>query len=333
MKVLLVGGAGFVGTHLRKALTERGHEVFVADRCKNSQEDKFYWNIDLEDRSSIETVLHEISPECIFHLAAQSSVSQSWKTPESTLKNNLFGTLNLFQATTALRSPCRFIFIGSGEEYGVDCSEENPFTETSPCAPRNPYAVSKLAAGQILGLLAAKAKIPMVHLRPFNHYGPNQREGFVIADFCAQIARAEQGIGSRILSVGNLAAKRDFLYIEDVISAYCRIAEAPEYPNQIYNISTGHIHSIQEILDTLRSISTISVEVQIDERKFRPVEVPVLVASSARIFKDFGWKANYSLRSGLEKTLNWWRKKVCEMSAAGQERTSPLEKNGGQNNV
>lgn len=310
MKILLTGGAGFVGHHLEMALTGRGHEVFIADRFASEALDPHHWNIDLEDRTSIEAVLNEIRPDCIFHLAAQSSVSRSWQAPDATFKTNLLGTLYLFQAAANYTPQCRFVFIGSGEEYGVNCSEQHPFTETSPCNPHNPYAVSKLAAGQILDLLAIRNKMQYVHLRPFNHYGPFQREGFVIADFCAQIARAEQGCGSQTLQVGNLAAKRDFLYIDDVVSAYCILAETPVYPNQIYNLSTGEIHSIHEILILLQTMSTVPISIEIDPQKFRPVEVPVLISSGKRMFQDFGWKPKHSLKSGLEQTLNWWRGKI-----------------------
>lgn len=310
MKVLLVGGAGFVGHHLEKALTERGHEVYVADRFELQFRDSRHWTIDLEEPASIEAIIQGICPDCIFHLAAQSSVSRSWQTPDATFKTNLLGSLYLFQAVANHIPDTRFIFIGSGEEYGINCSEQYPFTEASPCDPRNPYAVSKLAAGQILDLLATRYQMKYVHLRPFNHYGPFQREGFVIADFCAQIARAELGCGSRTLRVGNLAAKRDFLYIDDVIAAYCQLAEATVYPNRIYNLSTGKAHSIYEILTFLQAMSNVPISIEIDPKKFRPVEVPVLVSSGEQMFQDFGWKPKYSLKSGLEQTLNWWRGKI-----------------------
>lgn len=310
MKILLTGGAGFVGHHLEKALIERGHEVFIADRFDLNVRDSHHWNIDLEEQASIAAVLKKVCPDCIFHLAAQSSVSRSWQMPDMTFKTNLLGSVYLFQAIVNHARNSRLIFIGSGEEFGVNCSEQHPFTEEFPCNPHNPYAVSKLAAGQMLALLSARNQIQYVHLRPFNHYGPFQKEGFVIADFCAQIARVEQGCGSRILRVGNLAAKRDFLYIDDVISAYCKLAETCVYPNRIYNLSTGKTHSIHEILTLLQTMSTVSITTEIDPQKFRPVEVPVLVASGERMFQDFGWRPKFSLKSGLEQTLNWWREKI-----------------------
>lgn len=306
MKILLIGGAGFVGGHLKNALMARNHEVFIADRMENAAQIDFYRKIDLDNRDLIRDILTGIRPDCIVHLAAQSSVSLSWKEPEQTLRTNVSGSLNLFQVAAEV-NPCRFIFIGSGEEYGILCTEDQAFTEESPCVPCNPYAVSKLCTGQLLALLAKKKQIPFVHLRPFNHFGPQQRTGFVIADFCSQIARAEQTGKSATIKVGNLEMKRDFLYIDDIVSAYCLFAEAERYPHGIYNLSSGKAYRIREILDYLVSQSRVSIQVEIDPEKYRPVEAPILQSSAELAWLDFSWKPQYSLQEGLQKTLDWWR--------------------------
>ena len=316
MKVLLTGGAGFAGRHLSAMLSARGHEVFIADRFDPASADASHLVLYLENEESIRTVLQTVKPDCIIHLAAQSSVAQSWKTPESTLEVNIIGSVRLLQVAAQLTPECRFVFIGSGEEYGVDCSEERPFTEESVCRPHNPYAVSKFAAGQMLELLALRYSMRFVHLRPFNHFGPFQREGFVVADFCAQVARAEAGSGSRgpdgewTIRVGNLEAKRDFLFVDDVMKAYCLMAEAEQYPHPVYNISTGTVHPVRYILDYLVSQAKVGIRVEIDPAKFRPVEVPALIASNELIYKDFGWRPETSLEDGLLKNLNWWRENV-----------------------
>ena len=134
--------------------------------------------------------------------------------------------------------------------------------------------------------------------------------GFVIADFCAQIARAEKSGGSRTIYTGNLAARRDFLYVEDVVRAYCMVAEAESWPHPVYNISTGTVHTIQSILDFLVSQAKVSLQTEIDPARFRPVEVPVLCAESCLMAQDFGWKPEFSLEEGLLRNLNWWREQV-----------------------
>lgn len=310
MKILLIGGGGFVGFHLCEALRIKKHEVFAADLpgvCAGSPD---MFPVDLTDSSSVENLLKQIVPDRIFLLAAVSSVALSWKNPQLTVNVNILGSLNVLNAMAKIVPQARLIYIGSGEEYGVLEAEDRPFTEDSPCCPCNPYAVTKFAAGKILELMSVKQGLDFVHLRPLNHFGPGQKEGFVVADFSAQIVRAEIGKCDPVMKVGNLASKRDFLFVDDVIEAYCLIAEAEKCPHATYNISTGRIYSIQSVLDYLVSLAKVKIRIEIDAAKFRPVESRALIASNQLICNDFGWHPKTSLEKGLDKTLNWWRSKL-----------------------
>ena len=310
MKILLIGGGGFVGFHLGNALRRKGHEVFAADLPRIAEACPEMFPVDLTDVSSVENLLKQIRPDRIFLLAAVSSVPLSWKNPDLTVNVNVLGPLNVLHAMEKIVPQARLIYIGSGEEYGTICSEDHPFTEDMPCSPCNPYAVTKYASGRLLELRSVKQGLDLVHLRPLNHFGPGQKEGFVVADFCAQIVRAEIGEADPVLKVGNLASKRDFLYVDDVIEAYCIIAQAEKCPHRTYNISTGRIYPIQDILDFLVSQAKVKIRTEVDPAKFRPVDSRALIASNQRIHDDFGWNPETSLEDGLNKTLNWWRAKL-----------------------
>jgi len=306
MKILLIGG-GFVGVHLMEALKKRGHEVHVADLPAVAAKNPGFLPIDIENLETVRSLFRQVRPDRVFLLAAVSSVALSWRKPDLTVRVNVLGTLNVLTAMKEIIPEARLIYVGSGEEYGTRCSEEHPFDEEMNCDPRNPYAVSKFASGQILELLAVRDRLDIVHLRPSNHFGPGQREGFVIPDFCSQIVRIERGEQPPVLKVGCLDARRDFLFVEDVVAAYTRIAEASSLPHTVYNLSSGQAHSIREMLDLLLSMSLVPVNVEIDPAKFRPVDVPVLVASSRRAYEDLQWKPAHSLKESLSVTLNWWR--------------------------
>lgn len=309
MKVLLIGGGGFVGTHLQDALRSRDHEVTVADLPALAEKNPGIEPVDLERPDTLEALFSKCRPDRVFLLAAVSSVAYSWKNPDLTVRVNVLGAMNVLSALQRHAPGARLIYIGSGEEYGVNCSEEHPFTEDGPCLPINPYAVTKFAAGRMLELLTAKSGTDFVHLRPFNHFGPGQRTGFVFADFCHDIVEIERGLRPPVLRVGNLEAKRDFLFVDDVIDAYVRIAEAASLPRTVYNLSTGSAHSIREMLDILIGLSNVAMKVEIDPAKFRPQDIPVLVASGERAYRDFDWRPQNSLVEALTKTLNWWREK------------------------
>lgn len=308
MKVLLIGG-GFVGTHLQQTLQKK-HDVCVADLPAVAATTPGMQPIDIGDSETICRLFRKFMPTRIFLLAAISSVALSWKKPDLTISVNIIGTLNVLSAMREIVPNARLIYIGSEEEYGTRCSGEHPFSEETDCDPKNPYAVSKYASGLLLELLAVRDHLDIVHLRPCNHFGPGQKEGFVVSDFCSQIARIERGLTEPVIKVGCLDARRDFLFVKDVIDAYTKIAEADHLPNKVYNLSSGHAHAIQEVLDILLNLSVKKIQVEIDPQKFRPVDVPILVSTSQRTRQDLQWEPKYTLEEALHRTLNWWRDRI-----------------------
>lgn len=308
-KILLVGGGGFAGRHLSNALSGSGHQVFTADLPIVAKENPAIIPIDLLNKESLKKALLHVRPDVIFHLAAQSMVPKSWQSPELTAEINIVGSVNMFMAAAEYVPECRFIFIGSGEEYGIGCDMQHPFTENTICNPQNPYAVTKFTAGMILEKLALRNGVDFVHLRPFNHYGPEQRTGFVISDFCSQIAEIEAGLRHPEMLTGCLDAQRDFLFVQDVINAYCLFADCREHKFTTYNICSGIACAIQNILDILLSFSTENIHVEIDPARYRKPENPVLFASAKRLTDEFNWHPETDLKNGLLKTLDFWRKK------------------------
>ncbi len=311
-KILLVGGGGFVGGHLSAALIARGHCVAAADRPCAAAANSDILPLDLIDGASIRRVLEQVKPDVIFHLAAQSMVPLSWRDPVGTFDTNVTGSIRLFASAAEIVPCCRFIFIGSGEEYGIGCDREHPFEETMTCLPRNPYAVSKFSAGLILERLAERYGMDFVHLRPFNHFGPGQREGFVVADFSAQVARIEAGLQPPVIRIGCLEAQRDLSFVADVISAYVTVAEAEAHRHTVYNICSGIPRRIQEVLDRLLELSDVGIKTEIDPERYRRPENPVLFASNVRFAEEFGWRPQVSFEDGVARTLAFWRGVTAE---------------------
>ena len=161
-----------------------------------------------------------------------------------------------------------------------------------------------------MAMLAQKQGMSFIHLRLANHFGPGQNTGFVIPDFASQIAeRALKGDNSDIV-VGNLEAKRDFLYIDDVIDAYVKIIEAENCRNGIYNIGSGKTVSIREMLDTLIGLAGISAKITIDPAKFRPADTTGTLLDISRMKKEFNWQPETVLKTALQLTLDSWKSKL-----------------------
>lgn len=310
MKILVTGADGFVGSYLVKALQQRNHTVIAgflnATNVPAKSMEAVLLNI--VDSEQVNSVVYNLQPNAIIHLAAQSMVKVAWENPSDTVLVNTIGTTNIVKAVINFSQKTKIITIGSSEEYGLTGKQGRPLNEDDYCLPQNPYAISKLAAGQIALQLAEQEKINVIHVRPFNHFGPYQREGFVVSDFASQIARMEKGPSERILRVGDLSAQRDFTDVRDVIEAYVALLEK-DVETGIYNVCSGQPHTAGEILNTLLSQCKVQIEVQVDQEKFRPSNVPLFIGSAKKLTQATGWRPRRAFSNSITETLEWWRSK------------------------
>ncbi len=261
---------------------------------------------DITDGARMREVLRETQPDLIFHLAAASNVAASWRDPADVLRINAGGFIQLAEATRAVGCAPRILVIGSGEQYGLAPAEENPLTEDTLPRPANPYATSKVAQDLYAFQYYKAYNLDTVRVRAFNHFGPGQSPDFVIASFARQIALIEAGQASPMLLVGNLSAERDFLPVGEVTRAYLALAEHGQ-AGEAYNVGSGVARSIKSMLDLLLSLASVSVEIQIDPTRFRPVDTPTLCADTTKLRRDTGWEPVASLEEALLATLDYWR--------------------------
>ncbi|MCX7773625.1 MAG: GDP-mannose 4,6-dehydratase [Clostridia bacterium] len=311
MRVLVTGANGFVGKHLVAALVERHHTVYAAmlDHSDTFLKPVTNCFFDITDETQVNEVMERVKPEGIIHLAAQSMVKRAWESPNSTLITNTISTISILECMKKHAPNAKLISIGSSEEYGLAGKTVVPLTEDSGCFPMNPYATSKLAAGQIVLQLAQRDQVQVVHVRPFNHFGPGQREGFVISDFASQVARIEKKIIPPVIRVGDLSASRDFTDVRDVVDAYISLLES-NVSLGIYNICSGKPVVVEQILKFLVGQSSVQIEVQKDPSRMRPSDVPQFIGSYEKLNKETGWKPKLLFEDSLLETLKWWRSKV-----------------------
>ncbi len=311
-KALIIGGAGFVGQYLidhiqRNCIWSIAVTKLPSDKIDNPGIDVY--NLDIMDSLAVKNLLAEIKPDFIFHLAAQSSVGLSWKNPGLTVDVNIKGTLTILDAVREWGGNPRILLIGSGEEYGYIRPEETPVKEETVLRPGNIYAVTK-ACQNMLGTIYARAyNMDIVMIRAFNHIGPGQAPIFVASDFCRQVAEIEAGKREPIINVGNLAARRDFTDVRDVVRAYTLLAEHGR-KGEIYNVGSGRAVEIRKLLERILGFSAIPVEVRTDPLRLRPIDVPVIEADIEKLKLDTGWTPVISLANTLEDTLNYWRTQI-----------------------
>ena len=327
MRSLITGVGGFAGSHLADHLlsqasrpTDEASQVWGCDRQDTRPpylaEAVHLRAVDLRDPAATRALLAEAVPDCIYHLAGQAHVGDSWKDPWETLEANLRAQVNLLEGCVGLGLSPRVLVIGSADEYGVVRPEDLPLSEDRPLRPDSPYAVSKVGQ-DLLGLqYFLSHHLPVVRVRPFNHIGPRQNRRFVAADFAAQIAAIEAGQQPPVIKVGNLAARRDFTDVRDMVRAYALALEQGE-PGEVYNLGRGASVAIAALLDTLLSLSAARIAVERDETRLRPSDLPDLVCDARKFRARTGWQPAIPLAQTLLDLLNYERARTAERLAVG----------------
>jgi GDP-4-dehydro-6-deoxy-D-mannose reductase len=311
MNAFIVGASGFVGKYLANRLIKDGWSVCASKlpgENLNINGVNIY-NLDLLDKLNTKAVFEKLRPDAVFHLAAQSSVALSWKRPDLTIDINVKGIVNLLDSIRDSGLNPRIMLIGSGEEYGKVLPEELPISENNYLRPRNIYAATKACQNMIGKIYSEAYKMDIVMIRAFNHIGPGQAKGFVVPDFCSQVANIEADRQEPVIRVGNLSAKRDFTDVQDIARAYSLLI-TEGMVGETYNVGSGKSVEIQKILDVILSLTKTSIKIEIDKNKFRPVEIPLIEADISKLKRVIDWKPEIPLEKTIEATLNYWRRQI-----------------------
>lgn len=311
-KALIIGGAGFVGKYLAEYLSrECGYQVRSTKMKQETLEPEGYDVVDMNllEKQEVVDVIENFAPDYIFHLAAQSSVAVSWSNPQLTVDVNIKGALNLLDVLKEMEYKGRVLLIGSGEEYGRIHPDQVPIVEDTVLRPGNIYAATK-SCQNMLGTIYAQAyQLELVMVRAFTHVGPRQSPQFVVSDFCKQVVEVEKGLREPVIHVGNLKAKRDFTDVRDVITAYeCLIRQGKS--GETYNVGSGKAYEIQEVLDKIIELSGREINVEVEQARLRPIDVPIIEADITKITEQTDWKRKISLEQTLKDTLDYWRANV-----------------------
>jgi GDP-4-dehydro-6-deoxy-D-mannose reductase len=305
---LVTGGTGFAGSHLIEHLLDTEQAVagwaHGGGRNPGPETRAVSWTaIDLLDRESVTRAVAELAPAVIYHCAGIAHVGDAWAEPARALRVNVIGTHHLLEAVRAARLTCPVLVVGSALVYRPSTE---PIDEQQPTAPSDPYGVSKLAQ-EMLALRTADA--PFFVVRPFNHAGPRQSDSFVTSSFARQVAEIEAGLREPTLRVGNLDASRDITDVRDTVRAYPLVVRhgAPRRP---YNVCSGRAYRIRDLLDTLVRMSSASIAIELDPKRLRPSDNPMIAGNPSRIAAETGWEARIPIERTLRDLLDYWRKKT-----------------------
>ncbi len=317
MKALITGITGFVGSHLAEFLLKKGgYEIYGLKRWRsplnNIQGIKDQVNLvdgDLRDGKSMSKIISDISPDRIFHLAAQSYVPTSFTAPTDTIETNINGTINLLEAVMNAKINPRIHICSSSEVYGQVTEDELPIKETNAFRPQSPYAVSKVGEDLISFQYFKSYGLQTIMSRAFTHTGPRRGSVFVVSAFAKQIAEIEAGKKEPILNVGNLESVRTFLDVRDIVGAYDLLIEKCE-PGQAYNIGGNASMKISEMLEKLLQMSDKQIQVKVDPKLLRSSDVTLQIPDVSKFKQATGWEPKIPFEKTLKDTLDYWRENI-----------------------
>jgi len=302
MKVLVTGGAGFIGSHIVKLLVRKGFEVTVYDNLSKSSSDHLdpkakFIKGDILDKESLIKALSGV--DGVIHMASLIEVSESVKDPEGFAKNNILGSVTLLEAMRETKVK-KIIFSSTASVYG-DKPSNLPITEDSKVLAANPYGASKVAVENFLYSYHFNYGFDVVSLRYFNAYGPGEvhdPETHAIPNF-VKAALAQEPIplywkGEQV---------RDFIYVDDLAEAHVAVLDIEGF--NVFNVGTEKGIKIMEVIHMIADI--LGKDVKVEHLGERKGDVAATYASSYKLKKATGWQAKVNLKEVLEKTIEWFK--------------------------
>jgi dTDP-glucose 4,6-dehydratase len=302
-KVLLTGGAGFIGSSLVRELLNRKYRVTVLDDLSTGLKENLPKSNhlkliegDIRDFNLVSKAVQH-NPYVI-HLAAQAFIPFSYQMPLQVAEVNAIGSINILKACKDHKVK-RLVHISSSEVYGS--AQYTPMDEKHPLQPYNTYSVAKTAADLWAQTFHWEHNLPVVILRPFNTFGPRESLPYFIPEMIRQCLKEPT------IYVGNLNTRRDFTYVEDTAKAILYALETEKIEGEIINIGTGQTHKMKDILTLIKQETEAQEKpVILDENRLRPKDVEILITSNKKAAKVLGWKPKTPFKEGIRKTILWY---------------------------
>ncbi len=328
--ILITGGAGFIGANFVYKFLELGYQVHVLEmksanlwRIKkihpvksasqneavsrqagqfNGVKNKIkLHNIDLTNYKETQKAIFKINPDIVLHFATYGAYQRFQQDINLTIDTNIKGTINLINACNKIGVEC-FINTGTNSEYGI---KDKPMKETDLLEPDNLYAITKASATMYCQMMAQKFDFPVVIMRPFAVYGPFEEKERLIPTIIKSCLKNND------LQLSSPDSVRDFIFIDDVISAYIlAIKNIKKVKGEIFNLGTGKQHTVSQIVAMVKKITHSDLNPIYGKVKKAQTEPKMWVADISKAKKKLGWKIKYGLEEGLKKNIQWYKENL-----------------------
>jgi UDP-glucose 4-epimerase len=299
-KALVTGGAGFIGSAFIQFLNKQGHEVFVIDdlsfgnRSFAKISDTHFHEVNILDSDKLEETVSKINPNWLVHLAAIHFIPYCNQHPFESANINIQGTLNVLNAAKKLSNLEKVLFASTAAVYPI---LDHALSEEIPPQPLDIYGLSKLAGEHLIKKFYLETQIPSVICRFFNAFGPNETNPHLIPEIQRQI-----NSGTRLIQLGNLDPKRDFIHTSDMAKAVYQLLEKFQHGVETFNLGSGKEYSVVDVVQAFERQIGEPITIEVDPARVRKVERMHLLADISKLQSYINWQPEISLDDGI-KTL------------------------------
>jgi dTDP-glucose 4,6-dehydratase len=316
-EILVTGGCGFIGSEIVKQLSQIGASVTIIDNLSSGKE-KYIQGLsnvklitaDLLDRDVIKSAVKD--KEYVINNAALPFIPDSYYLPKKFFDVNVNATISLALAVIKEKKAKRFVHISSSEIYGT--ARYTPMDENHQTTPQSTYAVSKLAGERVVFTMYKEHNLPAVIIRPFNSFGPNITQPYIIPEIIRQMEKSD------VIKLGNVNAKRDLTYVTDTARGIILSLVKEGVIGEVINIGSQRSYSIKDLVSLISEIMGKKVSIKVDPSRFRPYDVDTLICNYERATKLLGWKPEITVKEGLEKTIEWAKKEQFDIGIPYTEK-------------
>lgn len=299
-KILVTGGAGFIGSTLVKVLQQSHYELFIIDnlsfghRCFVAIPDDHFFEVDILNAQAIAQVVNIINPDWVIHLAAIHFIPYCNQHPFEASKINIQGTLNVLEALKNT-SVQKVLFASTAAVYPIS---HVPLPEDTPLAPIDIYGLSKLTGEHLLHRFYLETSIPSIVGRFFNAIGSNETNLHLFPSILKQIKA-----GQRTIKLGNLLPQRDYIHVQDIAEAIHQLMRHFEAGYEVFNIGSGQEYTVVEIVKAFEEALGETISIEIDVDKVRRVERMHLAADISKLKTFINWTPTRSIQETIKELL------------------------------
>ena len=304
MKVLITGGAGFIGSAIVPELQNSGYDVYVYDNLSFGNrefialpDDKFVLG-DTRDLSLVHQTFNEINPDIIIHLAAIHFIPYCNQHPYESADINIRGTMNVLNAAKSIKNLKKLLFASTAAVYPI---HDDSVNEQHTVLPLDIYGLTKLTGEYLCKNFFYESQIDTVVCRFFNAFGPNETNPHLIPEIENQLKE-----GKRTIKLGNLEPKRDFIHTYDMAKAVLALIRLENSGYDTFNLGRGIEYSVTDIVETFEKILKEKIEIVVDPERVRKVERMHLLANVTKLKKTTGWEPEWSIEQGINNLIENW---------------------------